>query len=185
MTSLGCCTRILPQILYLVPSALMCVAVAVLCAALVWDYGTADAHLWGLAVYSGCRMDCSAAVRVVHTRQATGSFTNNQHNEKENNMNIEELLTKHTDLTHKRDEVFENQIYSLVYNNEVPIELKDNDGNPTGFTITTPDDLWKASPAVSNGCAALISGSVVMVAQWMFVNILHNLDHTHLVHKGY
>lgn len=38
---------------------------------------------------------------VVHTRQATGSFANNQHNEKENNMNIEELLTKYTNLAHK------------------------------------------------------------------------------------
>lgn len=55
-------------------SALMCVAVAVLCAAFVyevWDYllflwlhRAVDIHLWGLAVYSGCRMDCSAAVRV-------------------------------------------------------------------------------------------------------------------------
>lgn len=118
----------------------------------------------------GCRCSPLVIQGVVHTRQATGSFANNQHNEKENNMNIKELLTKYTDLTHKRDEVyrsFENQIYSLVYDNEVPIELKDNDGNATGFTITTPDDLWKASPAVSNGCAALISGSVVMVSQWM------------------
>lgn len=66
-------------------------------------------------------------------------------------MDIEELLTKYTDLAHKRDEVyrsFENQIYSLVYDNEVPIELKDIEGNPTGFTITTPDDLWKASPGM-------------------------------------
>lgn len=39
---------------------------------------------------------------------------------------------------------FENHIYSLVYDNE----LKDNNGNPTGFTITTPDDLWKASPGM-------------------------------------
>lgn len=62
-------------------------------------------------------------------------------------MNIEELLTKYTDLTHKRDEVyrsFETRINYLVDMNETPVELKDFDGNATGFTITTPDDLWKA-----------------------------------------
>lgn len=62
-------------------------------------------------------------------------------------MNIEELLTKYTDLTHKRDEVyrsFEIRINYLVHDNKVPVELKDIEGNATGFTITTPDDLWKA-----------------------------------------
>ena len=115
-------------------------------------------------------------------------------------MNIEELLTKYTDLAHKRDEAnevyrsFENQIYSLVYDNEVPIELKDIDGNPTGFTITTPDDLWKASPGTVIG----VCGSEWMCCtdKWiscygattddekMFVHILRNLDYTHLVHMG-
>ena len=65
-------------------------------------------------------------------------------------MSIEELLTKYTDLAHKRDEAcevsrsFEIQISGLMYDNKVPVELKDIDGNTTGFTITTPDDLWKA-----------------------------------------
>lgn len=115
-------------------------------------------------------------------------------------MNIEELLTKYTDLAHKRDEAyevyrsFELQIYSLVYDNKVPIELKDNDGNPTGFTITTPDDLWKASP----GMVIAVCGSEWMLCEnkWvscygsakndteMFIFILRNLDYTHLVHKG-
>lgn len=65
-------------------------------------------------------------------------------------MNIEELLTKYTDLAHKRDEAyekfssFEAQINYLVHDNKVPVELKDIEGNTTGFTITAPDDLWKA-----------------------------------------
>lgn len=116
-------------------------------------------------------------------------------------MNIEELLTKYTDLARKRDEAydvyrsFENQIYSLVYDNEVPIELKDNDGNPTGFTITTPDDLWKAR----SGMVIAVCGAEWMHCEdkWMscygavrndaemFIHILRNLNHAHLVHKGY
>lgn len=107
-------------------------------------------------------------------------------------MNIEELLTKDTDLAHRS---FEDQIYSLVYDNEVPIELKDNGGNPTGFTITTPDDLCKASP----GMVIAVGGvewlcctdkwiscyGATMDDEKMFVHILRNLNHTHLVHKGY
>lgn len=55
------------------------------------------------------------------------------------------LLTKYTDLAHKRDEVyrsFETRINYLAHDNKVPVELKDIEGNATGFTITTPDDLW-------------------------------------------
>lgn len=116
-------------------------------------------------------------------------------------MNIEELLTKYTDLAHKRDEAydvyrsFEDQIYSLVYDNEVPIELKDIEGNPTGFTITTPDDLWKASPGMVIAVGStewlcctdkwISCYGVTMDDEKMFVYILRNLDHTHLVHKGY
>lgn len=60
-------------------------------------------------------------------------------------MNIEELLTNYTDLAHKRDEAyevyrsFEARINYLVHDNKVPVELKDIDGNATGFT-TTP--IW-------------------------------------------
>ena len=116
-------------------------------------------------------------------------------------MNIEELLTKYTDLACKRDEAyekyrsFETRINSLMYDNEIPVELKDIDGNATGFTITMPDDLWEAR-----------SGMVIAVcgAEWlhcedkwmscyggvrndteMFIHILRNLNWTHLVHKGY
>lgn len=109
-------------------------------------------------------------------------------------MNIEEVLTEYTDLTHKRDEAyevyrhFEIRINYLAHDNKVPVELKDIEGNATGFTITTPDDLWKAR-----------SGMVIAVcgAEWMscygavrndaemFIHILRNLDHAHLVHKGY
>ena len=116
-------------------------------------------------------------------------------------MNIEELLTKYTDLTHKRDEAyevyrsFEIRINSLMYDNEVPVKLKDIEGNPTGFTITTPDDLWKAR----SGMVIAVCGAEWMCCEdkWvscygsakndteMFILILRNLDYTHLVHKGY
>lgn len=116
-------------------------------------------------------------------------------------MSIEELLTKYTDLAHKRDEAcevsrsFEIQISGLMYDNKVPVELKDIDGNTTGFTITTPDDLWKAR----SGMTIAVCGGEWMHCEdkWiscyggvrkdaeMFIHILRNLDHTHLVHKGY
>lgn len=116
-------------------------------------------------------------------------------------MNIEELLTKHTELARKRNEAyevfraFETQITGLAYVNKVPVELKDIDGNATGFTITTPDDLWKAS----SGTVIAVCGGEWMHCEdkWMscyggvrnnaemFILILRNLDHTHLVHRGY
>ena len=116
-------------------------------------------------------------------------------------MNIEELLTKHTELARKRDEAyevfrsFETQITGLAYVNKVPVELKDIDGNATGFTITTPDDLWKAR----SGMVIAVCGGEWMHCEdkWvscyggvrkdaeMFIFILRNLDYTHLVHRGY
>ena len=116
-------------------------------------------------------------------------------------MNIEELLTKYTDLAHKRDEAYEvyrsseNEINSLMYDNETPVELKDNDGNATWFTITTPDDLW----AARSGVVIAVCGAEWMHcgSKWvscyggvsndteMFIFILRNLDCTHLVHRGY
>lgn len=113
-------------------------------------------------------------------------------------MNIEELLTKYTELTHKRDEVyrsFEARINYLVGTNKVPVELKDIDGNATGFTITTPDDLWKAR----SGMVIAVCGNEWMRCEdkWMscyggvrkdaemFIHILRNLNHTHLIHMGY
>lgn len=115
-------------------------------------------------------------------------------------MNIEELLTEYADLTHKRDEAyeayksFEIRIDYLVGMNEVPVELKDIEGNATGFTITTPDDLWKAR----SGMVIAVCGVEWMRCgdKWMgcyggvrddakmFIHILRNLDHTHLVHRG-
>lgn len=116
-------------------------------------------------------------------------------------MNIEELLTKYTDLTHKRDEAYEvyrsfdARINYLVGMNEVPVELKDIEGNATGFTITTPDDLWKAR----SGMVIAVCGAEWMHCEdkWMscyggvrndaemFILILRNLNWTHLVHMGY
>lgn len=116
-------------------------------------------------------------------------------------MSIEELLTKYTDLAHKREQAYEvfksfgTKIDNLVYDNEVPVELKDVDGNPTGFTITIPDDLWKASA----GMVIVVCGTEWMRCEdkWiscyggvrndtkMFIHILRNRDHVHLIHKGY
>ena len=87
-------------------------------------------------------------------------------------MNIEELSTKYTDRACERSvyRSFENQIYSLVYDNEVPIELKVTlQGllSPRLMTCGRPVRGWLLLSVVPNGCAALISGSVVMVLQWM------------------
>jgi hypothetical protein len=116
-------------------------------------------------------------------------------------MNIEELLTKYTDLAHKRYEAYEvhrsseNEINSLMYDNETPVELKDIEGNATGFTITTPDDLWGARSGVV--IAVYGAGWMHCGSKWvscygdvrndteMFIFILLNLDYTYLVHRGY
>lgn len=103
-------------------------------------------------------------------------------------MNIEELLTQYTDLTHKRDEVyrsFETRINYLAHDNKVPVELKDIEGNATGFTITTPDDLWKARSGMVIGAEWMSCYGAVRNDAEMFIHILRNLDHAHLVHKGY
>jgi len=116
-------------------------------------------------------------------------------------MSIEELLTEYTDLATKREQAYEvfksfdTKIDNLVYDNEVPVELKDIDGNPTGFTITIPDDLWKASA----GMVIAVCGTEWMRCEdkWiscyggvrndtkMFIHILRNRDQVHLIHKGY
>lgn len=112
-------------------------------------------------------------------------------------MNIEELLTKYTDLAHKREQAYEvfktfdTKIDNLVYDNE----LKDIDGNATGFSITIPDDLWKASA----GMVIAVCGTEWMRCgdkriscydakkedHEMFIHILRNSDHVHPIHKGY
>lgn len=105
-------------------------------------------------------------------------------------MNIEELLTRYTDIVHKRDEAFDTRIDNLVYDNKVPVELKDIDGNLVGFTILTPDDLWKAR----SGMVIAVCGSEWLRCEdkWvscydtgMFIHILRNLNWTHLVRRGY
>lgn len=117
-------------------------------------------------------------------------------------MNIKELLTRDTELAHKRDEAYdvyrssESEINILMYDNETPIELKDIEGNATGFTITTPYDLWGARSGMVIAICGVEWMSCYGGAEWvscyggvkndteMFVFILRNLDYTHLVHRG-
>ena len=116
-------------------------------------------------------------------------------------MNIEGLLAKYTELSLKRDKAYEEfrsfdiLIHELGYGNETPIELKDVNGDATGFTITTPDDFWNISP----GMVIAVCGAEWMLCEdkWMscyggvrndtemFIHILRNLNWTHLVHRGY
>lgn len=115
-------------------------------------------------------------------------------------MSIEDFLAKYTQLAAKRDEAYEvvmsldNKINSLVYDNKTPIELFDIDGNPTGVSITTPDDLWN----IRYGTVFDVYGVVWMgcESKWMscygherddakmFIFILCNQDYVHLIHKG-
>lgn len=116
-------------------------------------------------------------------------------------MNIEELLTKYTDLAHKREQAYEVfktfdiKIDNLVYDNEEPFELSYLNGEPTGIKIKTPDDVAD----IITGCVIAIGGAEWMRCgdKWiscydakkedheMFIHILRNSDHVHLIHKGY
>ena len=116
-------------------------------------------------------------------------------------MNIEELLTRYTDLAYKRDEAYEefmsldNEVNTIFYENETPIELFDIDGNPTGFSITTPNDLWN----ISAGTVIAVHGVEWLSCKnkWvncyehecdnnkMFIYIVRNRDYVHLIHRAY
>lgn len=116
-------------------------------------------------------------------------------------MNIEELLIKHTNLAHKRDQAYEEQkklealMGEILYKNEEPLYLNDAAGYPVGITLQTPYNLQ----TMPTGSVIAVAGTewVRLPDNWvscngvkftdnqMFVNIMRHRYNVHLVHKGY
>lgn len=114
---------------------------------------------------------------------------------------IEETLDKYSSLHREYEEAFrqyrtlELKMWSGLYDNEEPFILKDLDGNPTGITIKTPDDV----AGIITGCVIAIGGTEWFRADgyWLsyydtkkdnreiFVRIMRNREHAHLIHKPY
>lgn len=114
---------------------------------------------------------------------------------------IEETLDKYSSLYHEYEEAFQQyrtlelEMWSVLYDNEEQFTLKDIDGQPTGITIKTPDDVAD----IIIGCVIAIGGAVWLRADgyWlscydtknddneMFVRIMRNREHVHLIHKSY
>lgn len=115
-------------------------------------------------------------------------------------MNIEELLTKYTDLTHKRNKAYEEQknleilMAEVLYKNEEPYKLNDADGNYTGITLETPDDLLCITPGT---VLTVVGAEWMLTDNWvscfgaeftnvqMFINIMRHRDNVRLIHKAY
>ena len=116
-------------------------------------------------------------------------------------MNIEELLTKHTNITHKRDQAYEEQkkleahMGEILYKNEEPLYLNDTAGYPVGITLQTPYNLQ----AMSIGTVIAVAGTewmrlpdnwvscygVKLTDNQMFVNIMRHRDNVYLIHRYY
>lgn len=116
-------------------------------------------------------------------------------------MNIEEMLTEYTKLAIKKNELYRERVelketaYKLLWMNTQPFNLNDIDGNYTGITLKTPDDVWR----IPAGTVISVNGSewVRVGDKWvsymgdedydneMFVRILRHRDQVHLIHKAY
>ena len=116
-------------------------------------------------------------------------------------MNIEETLAKWGKLSDEYEEAFQQyrtlevKMWTVLYDNEEPFKLNDIDGNYTGITLKTPDDVAD----IMTGCVIAIGGAEWFRADgyWlscydtkkddheMFVRIMRNRDHVHLIHKSY
>lgn len=116
-------------------------------------------------------------------------------------MNIEETLEKHDELYKKYEEAYqayrslELEAWSVLYNNEEPFDLLTISGNTTHIVIKTPDDVAD----IPTGCLLAIGGVEWFRASgyWlsgfdtkrddydMFVRIMRNREHVHLIHKSY
>ena len=114
---------------------------------------------------------------------------------------IEEILEKYGDLHDKYEAAYqeyrtlETQMWAVLYNNEEPFELTYLDGQPTHIKIKTPDDVAD----IITWCVIAIGGAEWFRADgyWlscydtkkddheMFVRIMRNRDHVHLIHKAY
>lgn len=116
-------------------------------------------------------------------------------------MNIEETLAKYTEKHNKYEEAYhaymmlQAEMQSVLYDNEEPFELTYLNGEPTGIKIETPYDV----AAIITGCVIAIGGAEWFRADgyWlscydtkkgdheMFVRLIRNRDHVHLIHKAY
>lgn len=116
-------------------------------------------------------------------------------------MNIEETLAQYSSLHHEYEKAFQQcrtlelKMWRGLYDNEEPFELSYLNGEPTGIKITTPNDVAD----IITGCVIAIGGAEWFRADgyWlsyydtkkddheMFVCIMHNREHVHLIHKSY
>lgn len=116
-------------------------------------------------------------------------------------MNIEETLDKYASMQHEYKEAFQQcrtlelKMWSVLYDNEEPFELTYHDGQPSHIKIKTPDDMTD----IPTGCVIAIGGAEWFRADgyWlscydtkkddheMFVRIMRNREHVHLIHKSY
>lgn len=114
---------------------------------------------------------------------------------------IEETLEKHSELYKKYETAFQEyrelelQSWIVLYDNEEPFELMYLDGQPSHIKIKTPDDVAD----IPTGCVIAIGGAEWFRASgyWlscydtkkddheMFVRIVRNREHVHLIHKSY
>lgn len=116
-------------------------------------------------------------------------------------MNIEEMLNEYTDLAIKLDELYREQMKlkerarKLLWKNEEKFKLNDIDGNYTGISFTTPDDVWDihAGTIISVGAAEWMRVGDKWVSysndenndNEMFVRILRHREHVYLIHASY
>lgn len=116
-------------------------------------------------------------------------------------MNIEETLDKYSSLYEKCEEAdkerqrLRNKMWDVLYDNEESFKLKDLDGNYTGISLKTLDDVSDIIP----GTCILVDGvewmrvGNVWVSYFnskkndaeMFVNILRHRERTYLIHRSY
>lgn len=114
---------------------------------------------------------------------------------------IEETLDKYSSLHSEYEEAFQQyrtlelKMWSGLYDNEEPFELTYLDGQPSHIKIKTPDDVAD----IITGCVIAIGGAEWFRADgyWlscydtkkddheMFVRIMRNREHVHLIHKSY
>lgn len=116
-------------------------------------------------------------------------------------MNIEEMLVEWGKLHDEYEEALQQyrtlevKMWTVPYDNEEPFKLLTISGNYTGITIKTPDDVAD----IPAGCLLAIGGAEYFRASgyWlnsfdtkrddreMFVRIMCNREHVHLIHMSY
>lgn len=116
-------------------------------------------------------------------------------------MNIKETLAQYSkehdkyEAAYQAYRTFEVEMRTVLYFNEEPFELSYPNGEPTGIKIKTPDDVAD----IITGCVIAIGGAEWFRADgyWlscydtkkydneMFVRIMRNREHAHLIHKSY